>query len=134
MKRILLVEGNKNIRRFIRRELGKSGHVVMETADGDEAIQLLDRDKPDVLIVDIHTKKKKSLESFRCRATSKGRLPVIILTSKTPYETDVSNWNPVVILERSTSAPELQQAVEKSRPAGSQRRSEEPASQDVSSR
>lgn len=125
MKKILLIEGNKNIRRFIKRELSKSGHMVMETADGYEALQMLKNNEPQILIVDIHTKKKKALENFRVDATSSSHLPVIILTSKTPYKTDVSNWNPAFVLERSSKTPELLSAIEKL-PASKPARKKEP--------
>jgi chemotaxis family two-component system response regulator PixH len=117
MKRILLIEGNTNIRRFIKRELTKGGYSVVEAADGLEALIRLKEDKPEILIVDVHTKKKKALETFREAATAARALPAIILKSKTPYETDVSNWNPASILDRSCKTPELLKAIESLRPA-----------------
>ena len=116
MQRILLIEGNTNIRKFIRRELTRSGHMVMETADGIEGLERLKDDKPEILIVDINTKKKKALEQFRVAATSSKqskKIPVIILTSNPSHEAELSGWNAAFILERSGNAPELLAAVDK---------------------
>ena len=116
MQRILLIEGNTNIRKFIRRELTRSGHMVMETADGIEGLERLKDDKPEILIVDINTKKKKALEQLRIAATSSKQsknIPVIILTSNPSYEAELSDWNAAFILERSGNAPELLAAIDK---------------------
>lgn len=113
MKRILLVEGNRNIRNLIKRELAGSGFSVLDTADGHEALNQLNDNDPQILIVDIHTKKRKALDAFRSEAT-KRKVPVIILTSKTPHEQNVSNWNPSFVLDRwSCKTPELLGAIEK---------------------
>lgn len=113
MKRILLVEGNRNIRNLIKRELAKSGFSVLDTADGLEALNQLRDNDPQILIVDIHTKKRKALDAFRSEATKK-KVPVIILTSKTPHEQNVSDWNPSFVLDRwSCKTPELLGAIEK---------------------
>lgn len=112
MKRILLVEGNINIRRLIKRELTNNGYSVIETADGIEAMERLKEDKPEILIVDAHTKKRKALETFRKMATASG-YPIIILRSKIPFEIDVSGWNPHTILDRPCKIPELLNAIEK---------------------
>jgi CheY-like chemotaxis protein len=112
MIRVLLIAGNKNIRNFIRRELSKGGHMVLEAADGQEALGQFKDNSPEALIIDIHTKKKKALETFRQKAIA-SRLPVIILTSKIPDEPDVSNWNPAVILDRWSRTPDILSVLEK---------------------
>jgi len=112
MIRVLLIAGNKNIRNFIRRELAKGGHMVLEAADGQEALGQFKDNSPEALIIDIHTKKKKALETFRQKAIT-SRLPVIILTSKIPDVPDVSNWNPAVILDRSSRTPDILNVLEK---------------------
>ncbi|MFH1438627.1 MAG: response regulator [Pseudomonadota bacterium] len=118
MQRILLIEGNTNIRKFISRELARSGHTVMETADGIEGLERLKDDKPEILIVDINTKKKIALEQFRVAATSSKqskKIPVILLTSNPSYEAELSDWNAAFILDRSGNAPELLAAIDKLR-------------------
>lgn len=112
MIRVLLIAGNKNIRNFIRRELAKGGHMVLEAADGQEALGQFKDNSPEALIIDIHTKKKKALETFRQKAIA-SRLPVIILTSKIPDVPDVSNWNPAVILDRWSRTPDILNVLEK---------------------
>ena len=124
MKRILLVEGNRNIRNLIKRELAKSGFSVLDTADGHEALSQLRDNDPQILIVDIHTKKRKALDAFKLEAAKK-KVPVIILTSKTPHEQNVSDWGPSFVLDRwSCKTPELLGAIEKLSAARQSRKKE----------
>jgi DNA-binding response OmpR family regulator len=132
MKRILLVEGNRNIRNLIKRELAKNGFSVLDTADGHEALSQLRDNDPQILIVDIHTKKRKALDAFRSEATKK-KVPIIILTSKTPHEQNVSDWDPSFILDRwSCKTPELLGAIEKLSAARQSRKKESQDSTNVS--
>ena len=112
MKRIMLIEGNANIRKFIKRELSLAGYSVIEAADGSEAQTRIKEDKPEILIVDIHTKKKKALEQFKNMLLSSPSPPLIILRSKTPFEPDIAGWKPSFVLDRSSKTQELIKAIE----------------------
>jgi len=114
MKRILLLEGNTNIRDFMKRELTKGGYSVLDAADGNEASHRLKEDNPDILIVDVVTKKKKALEAFRGDvAAAQKKLPLLVLTAKAAGDPDLPSWKAAFVIERSGSAAELLAALEK---------------------
>jgi len=53
VKKILVVEGNESQRILYHDEFSEAGYEVMLAANGREALKQLDRDKPDLIILDI---------------------------------------------------------------------------------
>ena len=53
MKRILVVDDDADIRLLLRLELSAEGHVILEAGDGQAALDVLDRDPPDLVLLDI---------------------------------------------------------------------------------
>ena len=83
-KKILVIDDEETIRKFIKIQLGKAGYDVKEAVDGEQAMVQLKRDRFDVLICDIMMPKKNGWEVLRevrsNPATSE--IPVIVLTAK----------------------------------------------------
>ena len=55
---ILIADDQKNSRELVRAILGRSNYVVVEAADGEQALQMSSRAKPDLIILDIHMPKR----------------------------------------------------------------------------
>jgi CheY-like chemotaxis protein len=53
MARILVVDDESSIRYLVKKILEKEGHQVEEAEDGDEALQLLEGDRPDLILLDV---------------------------------------------------------------------------------
>ena len=53
MFRILVVEDDAELRQLFRRVLEKNGYEALEAADGQEALDVLDRQYIDLIISDI---------------------------------------------------------------------------------
>ena len=53
VKTILLAEDYEDSRRMLARLLEMSGYRVLEAADGDEAVQMAERECPDVVLMDL---------------------------------------------------------------------------------
>ncbi len=51
--RILLVDDNQNMRVVIKRMLEKAGHKIVEANTGEEALRMLEVDKPDLILLDV---------------------------------------------------------------------------------
>lgn len=83
-KKILIIDDEETIRKFLRIHLVKNGYEVKEAADGEEAIEQLEREYFDLLICDIMMPKKDGWEVLRdVRSHPKTRdIPVIFLTAK----------------------------------------------------
>jgi len=83
-KKILVVDDDEMIRKFLRIHLVNLGYEVKEAADGIKALEQLDTDDFDLLICDILMPNKDGwqvLEEMRSNPRTKN-LPVIVLTAK----------------------------------------------------
>ncbi len=87
--RILVVEDEKNIAKVAAYNLEKEGYQVSVAKDGEEALEKIRRELPDLVVLDLMLPKVDGLEVCRqLRADPKtAHLPVIMLTAKT-QETD----------------------------------------------
>jgi len=83
-KRILVVDDEEVIRKFLRIHLTKWGYEVKEAPDGAEALKELDKDDFDLLICDILMPNKDGWQVLKeMRADPKTKdIPVIVLTAK----------------------------------------------------
>jgi two-component system alkaline phosphatase synthesis response regulator PhoP/two-component system response regulator VicR len=83
-KRVLVVDDEEVIRKFLKIHLAKLGYEVTEAADGEQAIEQLGKDDFDLLICDIMMPKKDGWEVIKeAKSNPKTKnLPVIVLTAK----------------------------------------------------
>ena len=81
MSRIVVVDDEPAIRGSVRKMLARVGHSVMECGNGLEAISLIERTHPDILITDMHMPGCDGLELIRGVRHSGGHQPKIILLS-----------------------------------------------------
>ncbi len=82
--RILIVDDEEVIRKFVKIQLTKLGFDVVEATDGEEAIQRLMDDRFDLLICDIMMPKKDGWEVLKAARSNPPtkELPIIVLTAK----------------------------------------------------
>jgi two-component system alkaline phosphatase synthesis response regulator PhoP/two-component system response regulator VicR len=83
-RKVLIVDDEEVIRKFLRIHLDKLGYEVMEAADGEQAIEQLGKDDFDLLICDILMPKKDGWEVIKeARSNPKTKnIPLIVLTAK----------------------------------------------------
>jgi CheY-like chemotaxis protein len=78
---VLLVDDNKNIREFCRRELEKCGYRVLVAAHGLEALNLCDAGSPDVVVLDVRMPGIDGLETNERLFSLYPDIPVILHTA-----------------------------------------------------
>ena len=83
-KVILSAEDNAANRRIIRDLFGKKGYRVIEAMDGEEAIELAEREKPDLILMDIQLPKISGYEAARA-IKSNPELKHIMIIAVTSY-------------------------------------------------
>jgi len=94
-KKVLVVDDEDTIRKFLKIHLVKNGYEVKEAADGEQAIDQLKKDRFDLIICDIVMPKKNGwevIQEVRSHSTTK-HLPVIILTAKNEDEDMFKGYN-----------------------------------------
>jgi DNA-binding response OmpR family regulator len=84
MARILLAEDEQQIGDMVAFKLTNSGHQVVRVADGEAALTAAERDRPDVIILDVMM---PLVDGFAVLGRLKGNpdlrtIPVIMLTAR----------------------------------------------------
>ena len=84
---ILVADDEANIRKVLAATLRKEGYEVLTAADGAEALQLLERDRVDVLLTDLRMPQVDGMELLHSALEARPGLPVVILTAHGTVET-----------------------------------------------
>jgi len=80
-KTILVVDDSQTMRSMVSAILTRGGHRTVTAADGYEALQVLYREKPHLVILDIMMPRMDGLETLR-RIRELSGIPVLILSAK----------------------------------------------------
>lgn len=80
--KILVVDDEEALVRLITYNLSKEGFEVMAAYDGDEAWNLIQQNKPDLLILDLMLPGKDGLEICRDMRSQHDYTPIIMLTAR----------------------------------------------------
>ncbi len=80
-RRVLLIEDDARIRRVLRLALQDEGYDVTEAADGEQGLEELARDEPDVVLLDIMLPGMDGFSVCR-RIRHDSRVPVIMVTAR----------------------------------------------------
>lgn len=81
-KRILVVDDEADIRRFLTAVLEKRGHETMTAADGREAFEIVEREHPDLIILDLQMPDQTGTDFYRRLMKSKDlqKIPIIVVS------------------------------------------------------
>jgi len=81
--KILHVEDNASNRKIVRDLLGSRGHQVVEALDGEEALAAAERERPDLILMDVQLPRVSGLEATR-RIKARpdlSHIPIVAVTS-----------------------------------------------------
>ena len=84
MANILVVDDNKDLVSFLKRRLELENHTVTVAENGQQALQEVERQRPDLIVLDIMM---PVMDGFECNLRLKesqatSTIPVIMLTAK----------------------------------------------------
>lgn len=85
---VLIVEDSEDARYFMRLELEQLGYVIIEAEDGQKAVEVAARERPDIILMDLSLPLMDGIAATeKIRATDGlGKVPVIAVTAH--QETD----------------------------------------------
>jgi phosphate regulon transcriptional regulator PhoB len=83
-QKILVVEDEPDIRKLVQYNLAQERYKVLEAEDGEQALKIVQRDRPNLLILDLMLPGLSGIELCRILRdrTDTARLPILMLTAK----------------------------------------------------
>ncbi len=109
--KILVVEDEEGLRLLYEEELKAEGYEVLTAQNGREALQHLERVKPDLIILDIVMPVMDGMEALGRIVGKERNIPVIINTSYPGYREDFMSWAADAYVMKSTDLQELKDKV-----------------------
>jgi len=88
--RVLVVEDEKKVARFIKRGLEEAGYLVDVAADGEEGLYLAEIDDYDLIVLDLILPRKSGLDVCRELREQSIKVPVLILSARDSVEDKVA--------------------------------------------
>jgi CheY-like chemotaxis protein len=115
MARILLAEDEEALRAFVARALTQDGHVVVATADGAEALDVLtgDRDGFDLLLTDIRMPVMDGIALALAAARDRPDLIILLMTGYADQRERASGLDALIhdVIAKPFSLAEIKAAV-----------------------
>ena len=107
MAKLLVVEDEKNLRALYQSELTREGYDVVLATNGQEALKLLDGEKPDLVVLDIRMPGIDGLETMARLLSRENTLPVILNTAYSAYRDSFLSWSADAYVIKSSDLTEL---------------------------
>jgi len=85
-ERILVVDDEKLIRWSLAKNLSRCGYDVLEAEDGVEALERLEADGADLVLLDVRMPRKDGLEVLEYMVEHRSEIPVILMTAFSSVE------------------------------------------------
>lgn len=92
MADLLVIDDEPDIRALFAAELEDEGHDVQTAGDIDEAWACLEKQTPDLVVLDIQVGKENGLLFLQELSRFYPRLPVVLCTAYSCYKDDFSSW------------------------------------------
>jgi two-component system response regulator (stage 0 sporulation protein F) len=106
-KKILVVDDEEGLRLLYKEVLKEEGYEVLTARNGREAIQQLEVEKPDLIILDIVMPVMDGMEALGRIVGKDRKIPIILNTSYAGYQQDFMSWAADAYLTKSADFSEL---------------------------
>jgi DNA-binding response OmpR family regulator len=113
MKRILVVDDEKNIQELYKTALEAEGYEVSVSNSGKDAQSRLEGEQFDLIILDIRMPELNGVEFLKDLRSKEPNLPVLICSAYPMYKNDFFTWLADDFIVKSPDLTELKQKVKK---------------------
>ena len=114
MKKILVVDDEKNIRTLYKTEFETEGYIVDVAGDAKEALKMFEQQKYDLVILDIRMPGMDGIEALGKFLGRNNKLPVIINSAYDSYKDNFMSWAADAYVIKSSDLTELKSKVKES--------------------
>ena len=111
MTTVLIVEDDKNQRLLYEQELKLEGYDVVTASDGKDALEKIQEQLPDLIIMDINMPKMDGIETMGKILGKNREIPVIINTAYSNYKDNFMSWAADAYIVKSSDLSELKNTV-----------------------
>jgi two-component system response regulator (stage 0 sporulation protein F) len=109
--KILIVEDEESLRLYYEEELKAEGYDILIARNGREAIQQVEKGKPDLIVLDIVMPVMDGMETLGRILRKTRKIPIILHTSYTDYRQDFMSWAADAYVTKSADLTELKNKV-----------------------
>jgi len=110
-KTILIVDDDESQRFLCQEALTEEGYGVVVAKDGKEAIEKVEKEKPDLVILDIVMPQMDGIEAMTRIIRKHRKIPIILNTSYSRYRKDFLAWAADAYVVKSPDFAELKEKV-----------------------
>lgn len=107
MKAILIVDDEKNLLKLYEKEFAEEGYRVVTASSGSEALQKIQKDPFDLVILDIRMPDLNGVETLKKIMESTSKVPVILNSAYTSYRDNFLTWAAEAYVVKSSDLTEL---------------------------
>lgn len=111
MATILIVEDEKNQRLLYEEELKLEGYEIMTAADGKEALEKVQEQLPDIIVMDINMPRMDGIETMGKILSKSKKVPIIINTAYSNYKNNFMSWAADAYIVKSSDLTELKDKI-----------------------
>lgn len=110
--KILVVDDEENIRLLLSEELSDEGYEVDTAANADECFQKFNKQKFDLVVLDIEMPGKNGIEIAGQLRKDQPGLKIVLLTAYSHYRYDLASWAADAYVVKSADLTELKLKIE----------------------
>ncbi len=108
---ILVVDDEENIRWLYKEELEEEGYSIVAAASGEEALQMVSKSKPDLVVMDIKMPGISGVDALIKIKEIDKNIPVILCSAYGDYKQDFTTWASDAYVVKAASLDELKKAI-----------------------
>lgn len=87
---VLLVDDDENFKQLLEYNLSKEGYSIMKASNGEDALSMIEKHAPDIILLDLKMKGMGGMETLNKIKEFDRNLPVIMITGHGDTETAVT--------------------------------------------
>jgi DNA-binding response OmpR family regulator len=111
MEKVLCVDDDLSLLRLYQEDLTEEGYKVILAKDGKEALAKFEKEKPQVVVMDIRMPVMDGIETLTVMMGKDRQVPVILNTAYPQYRDNFMTWGAEAYVIKSSDLTELKQKI-----------------------
>ncbi|HSR10209.1 MAG TPA: response regulator [Thermodesulfobacteriota bacterium] len=111
MEKVLCIDDDLSLLRLYQDELSEEGYKVVLARDGKEGISKFEKEKPQVVVMDIRMPTMDGIEALTAMLGKDRQVPVILNTAYPQYKDNFMTWGAEAYVIKSSDLTELKEKI-----------------------